>query len=488
MRQLLSAATKTISGTLATLFSAAVCLKVLALSVGPEGVGLFSLLRQFQNTASLAGSFGGQTGLVQGLSASSDADRKAYLGTATRFFIISTFLLWACLVLFASPIASVLGIADVGGAALVRLLSLPVVLGACVAYFLGVLNGHRAIGAFAWLQILVGFGLAVGSFPAARMYRAGNRSGLVWLLAGSLLLGVLFGWWQTARRGLLHGALAGFDRRMASQFAAVSGTTLLTSLFATAAGVAVRSMTIHALGLPAGGIIDVAWTLSMVYVMLVLSSLNTYYLPVLSGTRDAAAQAIHVRQTLRFSFAAILPLVTAVIVLKPFIVKLLYSAGFLPALVIVRWMFIGDYLKVASWVLAMPMIANARMRAFFWAELFANLLLVTLTGWAVLVRKDLESAGIAFVIVYVVYLSWVGWYLLRRLQIPLQRRDAMPWLIGLGYIVFLSLLTWSDQIVQWSLTIVAILAAVIIAALSMSREERRTLVAFALRRTEVAGR
>ena len=39
----------------------------------------------------------------------------------------------------------------------------------------------------------------------------------------------------------------------------------------------------------------------------------------------------------------IVPLVVTTIVLKPAVVRLLYSPAFLPALEIMRWMLIGDY-------------------------------------------------------------------------------------------------------------------------------------------------
>jgi O-antigen/teichoic acid export membrane protein len=234
------------------------------------------------------------------------------------------------------------------------------------------------------------------------------------------------------------------------------------------------------------GILDVAWTLSMVYVMLVLSSLNSYYLPVLSASRDAEEQRQHVAQVLRFSFMAMLPLVTFVIAFKPWIIRTLYSESFLPALLILRWMLIGDFLKVASWVLAIPMVAAARMRAFFWAELAANSLLLGLTWWAIVWRKDLESAGIAFVAVYVVYVLITAIYLRAGLKIRLHWSETAPWLAGLCLVGFISAYTWNDTVVRFSTGIAAVLGALVVVYLSLTKAERRSILIVARRQTGTA--
>jgi hypothetical protein len=149
-------------------------------------------------------------------------------------------------------------------------------------------------------------------------------------------------------------------------------------------------------------------------------------------------------------------------------------------------MFIGDFLKVASWVLAFPMVAAARMRAFFWAELGANALLIGLTAWAILARRDLEFAGVAFLVVYVVYLAAVALYLDRGLQVHLSWSDVAPWIAGLGLILSVSLLTWHDTSVRLSYSLPALLAALVLVGIMLKKDERHAIVAFAARKAGAA--
>ena len=60
MKELLKAAAKSSAGTFITLLSSAVAVKIIAVFAGPAGIGLFSLLRQIQQTASIVGVMGGQ--------------------------------------------------------------------------------------------------------------------------------------------------------------------------------------------------------------------------------------------------------------------------------------------------------------------------------------------------------------------------------------------------------------------------------------------
>src|SRR5207249_957846 len=117
----------------------------------------------------------------------------------------------------------------------------------------------------------------------------------------------------------------------------MAGTFMVTGFVGSGVPLAIRALTGREFGLHGAGILDVAWTLSMAYIGLVLSSFSTYYLPTLSGTKDSAARAQLIHQVLRMALFLMLPLVTGIIVLKPLVARLLYSDEFLPALPIMRW-------------------------------------------------------------------------------------------------------------------------------------------------------
>jgi O-antigen/teichoic acid export membrane protein len=454
MLSILIAALKTGAGTLGMLLSGAIAIKVFARILGPAGVGLFSLLRQVQQTGSILGSCGGQQALTQGISSRTDQERSRFILTSGWFFLVGSMSIVAIMILGAAPIArATLGRGDGQSVLLIRLLSLPILLGSASAYFSGVLNGFREIGRLAAVQVTATSVLAILAYPTARLVQNGYASAFVWVLAIALLASGTYAFWacwkSSWRTVISTLPWILFDRFLAIQFASVAGTTLFTSLMTSGTVLIIRAMIVHKNGLASAGMFDVAWTISVAYVMLVLTTFNTFYLPTLAGTASAVARIILIKQLLRFANLAIVPLVLAVIVLKPLVVRTLYSAEFVPALSLVRWMLLGDYLKVASWVLAIPMLAFADMKSYFWSELLSNVLLLVLSSIAIFKYTSLQGIGVAVCILYVVYLVFTAIYSSTVHEVRFSRSDIWHWLVGLILVASASFNQWNAINVDW---------------------------------------
>lgn len=416
MRKFVRASLKTGAGTIATLLLGAVAMKTLALQLGPAGVGFFSLLRHTQQTGTVFSTLGGQTALIQGLASREGETKSQYLHAALLLVIAGTVVVATAVLLLAPWLAVLLlDSHDPNATVLVRWLALPIVLGGVVTFFSGILNGFRAIGRLAWVNVAVAGTIAVLAGPAARAYNAGQPLALVALLTAGFMAGIVAAGTMVARGGWLR--LSGIaiatkvDDAAKRHFLLVGGTTVVTGLAQTGTVLAVRATIVHQHGLGTAGIFDVAWTLSMMYVMLALTSFGTYYLPTLSGIVDPGDRQQLILTTLRLSGLLMVPLITCVIVLRPLVISVLYSSEFVPAVRIMRWMLIGDYLKVASWVLALPMVAYAHMKRFFWSEILANAGFLCFTICCLLVGADIEWIGVGFLVVYACYLAYTVYYI-----------------------------------------------------------------------------
>ena len=167
MKVILKAAAKSSAGTLINLLSSAVAIKIIALFGGPAAIGLFSILRQVQQTASIAGAIGGQAAIVQGLSDKIGNERAVYTAVILRTVIVSTCLVCGLIVAGAPWLASwVLG--DVPNATtILRLVTIPTFLGSGMLFFSGVINSHRAVGALSLVQIAAGISLAAFAYAAS---------------------------------------------------------------------------------------------------------------------------------------------------------------------------------------------------------------------------------------------------------------------------------------------------------------------------------
>ena len=486
MRDLLRAALKTGVGSFVSLLLGAVATKVMAVVLGPGGIGLFSLLRQTQQTAVAVGSVSGQTALVQGLASRDGEQQGNFLVTVFWILAGACGVTCAVLVLLPGGIARwVTGRNDEATVAVFRWLALPVLLAVMGSFFAGVLNAHRAIGRVALVRVASAAALALLAYPVSRLVQSGHVVGFAWLLSASAGAALLSALAYARRAGWLSALADGWRRRFrndaAKRFLSMAGTMLVTGFVGTGAQLVVRALVSRRFGLSGAGVFDVAWTLSMMYVMLVLSSFGTYYLPTLSATTSATARSELIQSMLRFSIVLIVPLVVAVVVLKPVVVTVLYSRQFAPSLTIIRWMLIGDYFKVISWVLGMPILAYANMRALFWSELVWNVGLLGFACLAVSAIGTISFIGFGFFFLYVGHLAFTLCYTARRHGFLPDVPTIVRWALGLAVIVAASLQTWDDQRVRPPVAVLWIGLAVACSLGTLGRSGRLELASLVRR-------
>lgn len=487
MREILIATLKTGSGTVGRVLFGMLSTKIVAVILGPSGVGLLSLLRQTVEVFNGFGTLGGSSALVQGLASHKGQVRDKYLVTTFWIFVLGALLVTGVFLIFAPWIAVwVFDNNDGQTTTMVRWLALPVALSVISSYLNGVLNGFRAIGLMALLQILGSAATASLAYPASRLVEVGYPVALIGMLTAPPVIGVVLGAWFALRAGWLAPLLNNLRMSLHSDslrhFFSIAGPMLVTQLVALGTILAVHSLTVHSAGLADAGIFSAAWTLKSVYIMFVLQSLITYYLPTLSQTSDPLARIVLMQRTMRLTLLLIVPLVTSVIVLKPLAIEFLYSSGFTPSLEILRWMLIGDYFDAASWALAIPMVAYANMRVYFWTECLWHGGFLAFAALALFGFSSMQGIGIGYLMVCATYLVYCLYYARTRHRFPLTRAVIVPWLLGLALLVGASAHTWSYTHVDWFTAPLWIGAAVSFSWLSLNRNERRGVLRMLLLR------
>lgn len=151
------------------------------------------------------------------------------------------------------------------------------------------------------------------------------------------------------------------------RFLRVALPSLLSSLLTLGSVLVVRAYVVTYYGLDGAGQFDAAWSISAMYLALFLASLQSYLLPELSQKNKgdmylALAKAFH------FSLLVTLPLITFLVVLKPLVVHVLFSDDFLPSLNVLRWVLLGDCVRVLGWIMATALLARADMTGFMLVE------------------------------------------------------------------------------------------------------------------------
>jgi PST family polysaccharide transporter len=153
----------------------------------------------------------------------------------------------------------------------------------------------------------------------------------------------------------------------------------------------------------------------MQYIGFVLGAMAADYFPRLTGViHDHKAATRLVNEQTEIALLLSAPVFIAIVGLTPWVIQLLYTDAFLPAVEVLRWQILGDVLKVASWPLGFVLVAAGAGKTFFVTETIAVLILGGLiAGFTSSV--GIKITGIAFFVSYAVLLPLLFWLARRRI-------------------------------------------------------------------------
>lgn len=477
MQEILKAATKTGGAAVVSALLLITVTKILAWRLGPDGTGLYAVLDQVRLTILAITTLGGGTALVQGIANRKGQSQTEYIATALMICVVGIIVANILLIGLAPWITPWLtGRTDPFMISLIRWLALPISLFSIYAFVSGVLNGFRAIGQLAISQIIGNLGLAILAYPMATIVYQGQVLGFIGLMAGSALIQGAFSLWAAWRGGWIQPFFQKLSTTVrweaARHLLSMSGSLFIVGQLSSYVMLAIIGVLTQYGGLTQVGIFNAAWGMSMRYVMLILTSFSTYYMPTLSSTVDETERIVLVRNVWRLTTLLAVPLIVIIVMLKPLIVIILYSDQFLASLKIIRWMLLGDYIKLAAYVVAMSVIAYADLRVWFASDSIWNVGFLVMSFLSIKFWGSIEGIGAAFFLLYLLYLGFYLQYVQRRFAIFIPRHDLMVWLAGFGIVLLASLLTWNDVTVNWALTFTFISGSTLFSWLTLTKQER----------------
>jgi len=436
--------------------------KIVATLLGPGSVALVATLQQLRDGAVIAATANGRTALVQGASELDTVARRDYLRTVAIFFSAATFLIALAMLAVPREILRWTGLPRATGP-LLPWLAATVVLLSLFVFLSAILNALKQIGKLAWLQLASPVAGAVVAWPLARLVRAGHPIALVFFLvipaaASAVAAGVLLDGHRGQIREWFQGLGRWWSADAARHFLSISGAMLASGLAGTAALLAVRASITREESLAMTGQFDAAWNISMNQVTLILGSVQTYYLPSLASAKGSEKPA-QMRNMMLVATLAVVPAIVVLQVLKPLVVRILYSHAFAASPEFLRWTLMGDFLKVGSWVLATPMLATRDLGAFLAFDLITQAIFL---GGAMLVARIVEpaeGAAIGFLISYAAYFALCYARARGRYGFRFGVPGFLAWLGGASLIAGASWNSWSDATVHLARASVWILLA-----------------------------
>lgn len=169
----------------------------------------------------------------------------------------------------------------------------------------------------------------------------------------------------------------------------------------------VKAVISREFGLPFVGLFQAAWSITNVYLMLVLKSMGSDYYPRLCGIIEDKKKSVSLINEQTYVVLVVsVPLIILLLLCSKFVLTLLYSKDFTVAYSLLNWQVFGTFFKVLSWPLGFVLLAKAKGKIYFFSEMFF-LAVYLLAGYFLYPRFGFEAIGIAYLLAYVLYLVLV---------------------------------------------------------------------------------
>ncbi len=408
--------------------------KLVALWIGPVGIGLFGLFNNALEMISTGTNLGIRSSSVRDISqahGSQDTGIVARMIAVVRKWSLWLGLAGALLTLVMAPLLSQLTFGDSAHIWGFVALSIAVLLQALTNGEYAVLQGTAKLKRLASVTLwgtIVGLAVSVPLFYLLR-----ERSILPSIIAYALALAVFafvfrnreYPATQVSRRET-------FD--MGKGFVRLGIYMTLGNFASILASYAFNAwLNIHA-GTDQVGFYQAGYTLINKYTGLILTALGMEYYPRLSQVADSRLRLrAFVSQEINVSLAVMAPVVAMFILLRELVVWILYTPEFNVILTFVSWGMIGTVLRTVSWCLAFTILAKGDGKTYLWTEVASaviNLVLnILFYQW-----WGLTGLGIAFLVSYALYTVIVAvvYFRLYRLKVTHASLYNLLWTLAVA--------------------------------------------------------
>jgi len=354
--------------------------KLLAVLLGPAGVGLFAQLQTLQNFLANGVPMGMQLGALKYIAAHRVKDQDQLpitVSTAAKTFAVLSLLTVAACLIFAKPLA-----AWIMSDASLYVYAIPAIVGVPFLIQTQLWQNYLRAGlemkeysATLVITSLVGLPIVI---PLVVFWRQAGA-------ASHLLIIAIVGYFvakSLASRSMgpqLTSDLkhAGFDVSTLRNLIRFAVGNLPVFAIDLAVPFLIRVQIIRDLGLTANGIYQAAFAISSQYLSMPLNAIGAYVFPRISQLTDNKDINSEINSALKISLLFCTSGILLALLCRDVFVSVLFSSKFLPAVALMGWQLIGDYFKSITIVLQYPMLPQERFRARVVINLLRNALFLT---------------------------------------------------------------------------------------------------------------
>lgn len=415
--------------------------KLVAMWIGPVGIGLFGLFNNALEMISTGTNLGIRSSSVRDISQALD---KREPGLVARMVaVVRKWSLWlglagALITLSLAPVLSQLTFGDSTHIWGFVALSIAVLLQALTNGEYAVLQGTARLKRLASVTLwgtIVGLAISVPLFYFLR-----ERSILPSIIAYAMALAV-FAWLFRNRDypAVSISRRETFD--MGKGFVKLGIFMTLGNFATILASYAFNAWLNVNAGTEQVGFYQAGYTLINKYTGLILTALGMEYYPRLAKVAESRLRLrAFVSQEINVAIAIMAPVVALFILLRELVVWILYTPEFNVILTFVSWGMIGTVLRTLSWCLAFTILAKGDGKTYLWTEAASaviNLVLnIVFYQW-----WGLTGLGIAFLVSYLIYtlIIAVVYFRVYHLSVTLASLYNILWTLAVAAAVMVAM-------------------------------------------------
>jgi enterobacterial common antigen flippase len=432
-RQILKSSAIVGGSSVVTIVFGVVRTKIMAVLLGPAGIGLVGVLDSVIQLSRTLASLGiDASGVRQIAEAKGKEDQHAISVTVLCLRRACMFLGLAggfALYLLRYRV-SWWSFGNITHAGAIGWLSIAVFFSVVSAGQTALLQGLRRIWEYATIKIMGALCALVFSVPIIYFW---GQDGIVTYLLIIYVSTLATSWWHARKIGVLQQKVSW--REQAKQFRSLAkwGAVFLASASTTAFVLyASRALVIRNMGLEAAGQFQAAVALGLIYVGFILSAMGTDFYPMLTANaNDNAVCNKLVNEQISISLLVGIPGVAGTLVFGDFIIRILYSGKFLQAADILCWLMPGVLMRLAVWPLGIALAAKGRSSYFLLGDVVnagVQILLLEILTKA----KYLGVVGAASTVAYFVSLPVLTLLLYRSSRFVWTRFNSCLLVLGLS--------------------------------------------------------
>lgn len=336
--------------------------KIIAILLGPAGIGITGMLQSIIDLVRNATGFGLNYSAVKDIAQANVSKDDTKINTIIT--VLQNLVLWTGLlgmvltIVFAKSLSSfTFGTSEYTMS--VVYLSITLLLTSISGGQIALLQGKREIKLMAKATM---FGALYSAMSSIVVYYFYGVKGIVPSLILTSIITLLFSWYyarkikyKRQKISVKHTILDGLGMAKLGFFIVITGFMATLTLYM------IRVFISSKLNIDSVGYFQASWMISNMYIGIILNAMLSDFFPRLSAINfDEEASNELINHQLEIALVLGAPMILGLMALASLVINVLYSSSFFSAIPILQWQLFGSFITLILWPLGVLFLAKNR--------------------------------------------------------------------------------------------------------------------------------